>query len=625
MNSMTTSTTPPSALVSLGGLLGRALAANHKGRLSRFITDEKSPAIALFSPEQVSASREGDWYGEHAGKWLYAAAKSAARTSDEKLAASVQRVADYLVGLQDDDGYLGTYAPERRFMQPQAPAPRSWNGAPAQRTWDIWNHACLTLGLIEVHKHWPSPTYLFAARRIGDLFLRTITTGGINVAELGLHHGLSATVMLDAALELNVATTDPAYLQLAKLILQQADQRAELQLLPQLLAATDLADISTGKAYQLGWNLLGLAKLYRATGERQYLQAVLNGWNSIRQHHLTLGGGPWGGVGQRSREVFNHASVFSPQGYVETCSILSWIQLNSALLSITGDAKYAQEIECSAYNDLLGAMAPNGEDWCYYSFPNGRRVYTTYWRCCKSSGAMALEELPAVAYSVRAGRDLVVNLYGPASATLVTAHAGQVHLEQSTNYPFDGDIQIRVKLENASQFAICLRIPSWAHEAEIRINGLVHECAIAAASYAKLEREWQDDDVISLHLPMPVQLHSHVSRSVQESKDPAGELIEQEVMRYDYAAITRGPLVYATGLIDGFKREETIRLDQVDANKRFELIDVPSGFEGPAIRLNLGYRAPLMFQPYFEAGGRQDRTWRLTWLQVLPATGASGS
>ena len=80
------------------------------------------------------------------------------------------------------------------------------------------------------------------------------------------------------------------------------------------------------------------------------------------------------------------------------------MQLNRELLAITGEAAYAEEIERTAYNDLLGAQAPDGEDWCYYSFPNGRRVHTTYWRCCKSSGAMALEELPSVAYATQRGR-----------------------------------------------------------------------------------------------------------------------------------------------------------------------------------------------------------------------------
>jgi len=608
--------TPQIPRVLLGGLLGRALAANHAGRLSHFISDETSPAIAIFDPEQVSRNHEGDWYGEHAGKWLYAAAKSAQRGGDGKLLVSIRRVADHLVGLQDDDGYLGTYAPERRFMRKQAPAPRSWDGAPSKRTWDIWNHSCLVLGLLEVHKHFPDQRYLSAASRIGDLCWRTLNSGAINITELGLHHGLSATVLLDAAVELHVATGERKYLDLATLILRQADEHPELELLRQALAGTDAAEIATGKAYQICWNLVGLAKLHKATGDAQYLTAVENVWNSIRRHHLTLGSGPWGGVGLRSREVFNHPSIFSPNGYVETCSILSWIQLNRELLSITGDARYAEEIECAAYNDLLGAQAPNGEDWCYYSFPNGRRVYTTYWRCCKSSGAMALEELPGVAYRQHAENSLAINLYGPGEATLPTASAGMVTLEQVTDYPFEGSIQIIVKPERPATFSILLRIPSWASGTVLKVNGVACNCDAAPGSYAVLERDWHYDDIIALQLPMPPVVHRRTSRSIQESKDPYGESIQQEVMRYDYLAITRGPLVYATGLIDGYKMQETIRLADGDIGEQLEVIDAPPGGEGPAIRLNLNDRAPLVFHPYYEAGGREDGTWRLTWLQV---------
>ncbi|MGH6611569.1 MAG: beta-L-arabinofuranosidase domain-containing protein, partial [Burkholderiaceae bacterium] len=141
--------------VQLNGLLGAALAANHAGRLSRFITDENSPAIALFAPARAEKNHAGDWYGEHAGKWLYAASKAAARTGDAALAKSVHRVADYLVSVQQPDGYLGTYAPERRFMHPQPPPLRTWDGAPGRRTWDIWTHSYVILGLLEVHKHFP--------------------------------------------------------------------------------------------------------------------------------------------------------------------------------------------------------------------------------------------------------------------------------------------------------------------------------------------------------------------------------------------------------------------------------------------------------------------------------------
>ena len=135
--------------VRLGGVLGEALEANRAGRLSHFITGEASPAVALFSPEHRGANREGDWYGEHAGKWLSAAARAASR-GDAELAARVKRVAGYLASVQEADGYLGTYAPERRFTVKQSPPRQStWDGAPSKRTWDIWVHSYLILGLLE--------------------------------------------------------------------------------------------------------------------------------------------------------------------------------------------------------------------------------------------------------------------------------------------------------------------------------------------------------------------------------------------------------------------------------------------------------------------------------------------
>ncbi len=615
---------PAPGAVQLGGVLGHALTANHTGRLTHFITDETSPAIALFAPAHAQRNEQGDWYGEHAGKWLSAAAKAAQRTGDAQLSATVRRVADYLLSRQDADGYLGTYAPLHRFTRRQPAGRRTRDGAPGVRTWDIWTHSYLMLGMIEAGKCLGDPRYLECARRMGDLCWRTLTDGGIDITDLGNHHGMSATVLLEPAVELYFATREKGYLDLARRVLEQADNRAELRLLSGALAGTDAAEIGTGKAYQLGWNFVGIAKLYRATGDPELLKAVLRVWESIRRSHLTLGGGPWGGVAHRSREVFNHPGVFSPYGYVETCSTFAWLLLNRELLGITGEAKYAEEIERSAYNDLLGAQAPDGMDWCYYSFPNGRRVFTTYWRCCKSSGAMALEELPSIAYA-RVGDDIAVNLYGDGDARLATPQAGTVRLTQITRYPFDGDIRIVVAPERPAKFSIMLRIPTWVRSTMIRVNGVEAKAAAAApAGYFWLERTWQKNDEIVLGFAMPPVLHTQLSRNVQESQGPDGEPISQEVMRYDYVAITRGPLVYATGLIDGFKIEETIRLPDSGAKSLLEDTDPPPGYQGPAIRMNVQGRPPLTFTPYYEAGGRKDGTWRLTWMQLAPKPHAPG-
>ncbi len=595
--------------VTLGGVLGDALEANRAGRLSHFITDETSPAIALFAPEVVAGNLDGDWYGEHAGKWLVAATRAAVRAGDGGLLERVRRVADYLIAHQDDDGYLGNYAPPGRFMVPAPPKPESWNGEPARRTWDIWTHSYLILGLLELERAVGDGRYLDAAQRIGDLCWRTLSESAISITDLGNHFGLSATVLLDPAVELHFATGEPRYLALAELIVAQVEQEPRNRLLSMALAGADPSEIATGKAYQLLWNLVGLAKLYRATSDARYIGAVRAIWEKVRAHHLTLGGGPWGGVAHRSREVFNPAGVFSPEAYVETCSTMAWIQMNRELLVILGDAAFAQEIERSAYNDLAGAQSPNGEDWCYYSFPNGRRTDTTYWRCCKSSGAMALEELSTIACGLTGDGAIAINLLGPSEALLDFSEIGAVRLRQSTGYPLDGTIEIVVTPSVATYFAIDVRIPDWAKGATLRVGA--QRIDASPGSYARISRTWSPGDIIELDLPMPACLHRSVARNVQESLAPGGIPVAQEVLRFDYIAISRGPLSYATGLIDGFKRAETIRFDGPP------ILTI----EGERIRLSPAGRPPILFEPYYRIGADSNESWRITWLGLADDTG----
>jgi len=316
--------------------------------------------------------------------------------------------------------------------------------------------------------------------------------------------------------------------------------------------------------------------------------------------------------------VFNPAGVFSPQAYVETCSTLAWIELNRELLAISGEAKYAEEIERSAYNDLLGAQAANGEDWCYYSFANGRRVHTTYWRCCKSSGAMALEVLPSIACTAAEGA-LCINMYGPGLVELRLPHTGPVRIEQATAYPFDGAIRIAISPERVARFALRLRIPSWAGGAQIMVNGTVFDGVIAPGSYSQIERDWRPGDAVTLNFPMQPLLQRRVHRNVQESRAPDGSPVQQEVLRHEYAAITRGPLVYATGLIDGFKTEETLRLPASPSERWCdEVPDSDAMKQGPMLSLMPEQRAPLRFVPYYRAGARADGAWRLTWMSLAP-------
>ncbi|WP_326538398.1 hypothetical protein [Pseudorhodoferax sp.] len=123
---------------------------------------------------------------------------------------------------------------------------------------------------------------------------------------------------------------------------------------------------------------------------------------------------------------------------------------------------------------------------------------------------------------------------------------------------------------------------------------------------------------------MPLTVHRQANRNVQESRAPDGSPVRQTVLDLGYLALTRGPLVYATGLIDGFKTDETLRVPAAPPDEWLQL--VPGG-PLPVLRLSPGHRPPLDFVPYYAAGGRHDGAWRLTWLSTAPdgADAAAGT
>ena len=160
------------------------------------------------------------------------------RAGDDALLGRVLRVADYLIERQDADGYLGNYAPARRFMVPQPPKPYTWDGAPALRTWDIWTHSYLILGLIELWRATGDDRYL-AARADRRSVLADAEQAGSRITDLGNHFGLSATVLLDPAVELYLVTGEQRYLDLALLVLAQAEANRATAFLTQALAGAD--------------------------------------------------------------------------------------------------------------------------------------------------------------------------------------------------------------------------------------------------------------------------------------------------------------------------------------------------------------------------------------------------
>lgn len=588
--------------VSIKGFLGDAVQISEKGRLVSLPEWNDGQLIKMFSPESRLQSTTNDWYGEHAGKWMYTAALAANRTGDEELRSLLLKTADYLISTQEKDGYLGTYSPDRRITNT---AYEFFN-----RSWDVWNLSYMVLGLLETNKYFPNESYLSAANNIGELFLKTFGEGKQNITDYGNHMGLSSTIILDPAVELYRATGDKRYLDFAIHVIRRMEEKEGMQIISMMLQNRDLSVVGDGKAYQLCWNLTAVAKLYQMTGNEDYLTAAENAWNNIMNFHLTATGGPWGGIGVQSVECFSRLGFWSPYGFLETCSTMAWMQFTREMFRITGEAKYAQELEKTAYNALVGAQYPNGIDWCYHIFDNGRTHVARFHACCPSSGAMALEELSPLVYSLK-GEGISCNIYTKSEASITLSGSNKVSIRQETEYPFEGVVRVTLLPEKRSDFPVYLRIPDWADRAEISVNGQhIETTNFKQGGYFTINRTWVEGDEISMNFPLKLK----ISHKAEDSNTARGE--SAPISRMHWFSLGRGPLVYSvSGLIGGKDREGTYLLPEDKPESYFVPVSGPAGTKGQAFELRLPNQKPLLFVPYFEAGKRMPGNWRLTWIQ----------
>lgn len=590
----------PSSVI-LKGLLGNEIESIEKGRLTVLPEWNGGQLIKMFSDEYRIKNKTNDWYGEHAGKWLYTTALAVERTGDPKLKELLFKTADELISYQDKDGYLGSYAPTQRIS--------AKNYKLHQRSWDVWNLTYMTLGLLEVNKYFPNDNYLRVAKNIGELFLTTFGEGKADITNYGTRYGLSATIILESAVELYNVTKDQRYIDFGAYVLKRLNERENLRLFPMMSENRSLELVGDGKIYQSIWNMYAIAKFYELQPSQEILTALEKAWNQITSFHLTPAGGPWGGVGKHL-ECFNARSYFSPYGLVETCSTMSWIHFNKQMLRLTGEAKYAQEIEKSAYNELIGARFENGIDWNYHSFSNGKRHIANFNDCCPSSGCLALQELSTVAYTIK-DNGIACNVYSDSEANIQIPGQKTVKVVQKTNYPFDGNIQITMFTQKTAEFPLFLRIPDWANKSIIKINGVqVDQASVKSDSFYKIDRKWKSKDVVEIAFPFELKVINMTERiGVPQSKD-------KNIYAVNWAALTRGPLVYALdGLINGTEREEIIQLNKTNPESSFKEIKSSGKNKGVEYQLDVPGVKPMIFMPYYRTGDRKEGSWRITWLQ----------
>ena len=564
----------PAAPSRIGGILGRRLDLWRRHRLERV---GKDPFLleGFRSPPG-----KHPWQGEHVGKWLHATTLACDATHDKEIAALLKHAVDELVAAQHSDGYLGTYAPERRFYNP--------NDSMAKRSWDIWTHRYLLYGLLTYDRFCDCPAAVEACVRMGELLLESFGPSGRDLTQLGTRRGLSSAVLLESIMMLYERTGEERFLRFAEHIVRCIEQNPQLRLMGAMSDGVDVSVPGDGKAYQLMATLLGYAELHRHTGKADYLKPAVTAWEIIRSDHLYETGGPWSYKSDnvKNQECFALPRYFHPTNYVETCSTTTWIQLSLLLWRITGEARFADEAERAVLNHLIGAQSPNGNDWAYFTMANQpERGYKDEITCCASSGPRALE-LYARHLVAKTDDALVLNSYLPMSVALHELIGKRARLVVGGEYPFHEHATLTLESKQPIELTLDFRVPIGVDALEVTLDGGRQPLRKTPLGYRRLQRTWRPGETVTLGFDMPVKAHFHTGRDGTR-----------------WVVFTRGPLVLAQDILTQEDQSQVVLIveeETDDASRWVEPVGEPIPNEPPAWRLRM--ERDILLVPYCFAG-----------------------
>jgi DUF1680 family protein len=462
----------------LGGSLAERMRTNVQGRLLQVNIEA---FLAGFMRRNDAGSFDTAWLGEHTGKFLDAACNALRYRDDERLRQMVGHAALTLIATQEPDGYLGTY-----------PAAHRWTG------WDVWVNKYTLIGLLSYYELTADPSALRACHAAGDLLARTFGDGPgqRDIIAAGEHMGMAATSVLEPMCRLYRYTAAMRHLEFCRYLVRSYDHAHGPRIVTTLLEGKGVYRVANGKAYEMLSNFNGLIDLYRLTGDKRLLTAVLHGWDDIVRRQLYCTGTASAG------EHFQPAGqllTLQSSNVGEMCVTVTWLQLNWRLLRLTGEARFGQEIERTVYNHLLAAQDAANGDIAYYTGFTGRKEFTDAILCCVSSGPRGITLIPQLIWGLEKNA-IFINLYCPGRMRCEFAGV-PVEVACDTAFPADGRVVITVNAERAAHFTLRLRVPEWADGFQVRVGPDTLQGT--PGSLLDVSRTWTRSSTLEIRMAIP--------------------------------------------------------------------------------------------------------------------------
>ena len=260
------------------------------------------------------------------------------------------------------------------------------------------------------------------------------------------------------------------------------------------------------------------ATYYMYSGEEDMLQATYRAFHEMRRRYGQMPGGMY------AADENARAGYYDPRNGAETCAIVEQMASDEILMGITGDIFWADHLEDVAFNSYPAALTPDMRALRYITSANmaisdeknhgpsidnalrGMLSMSPFSsRCCQHNHGMGWPYLAEHLVMATADAGLATMVYIENETTALVGQGTSVRLNVDTHYPFDENILITLHPDEPVDFPLYLRIPAWAAEASVSINGEQQPVADAAGRYVRIQRQWAEGDVVSLTLPMTVR------------------------------------------------------------------------------------------------------------------------
>ena len=275
------------------------------------------------------------------------------------------------------------------------------------------------------------------------------------------------------------------------------------------------------------WHNVNVAECFRepATysllpGEEGALRSTYNNFSLIRRIYGQVPGGMFG-----SDENCRHGYIDPRQG-TETCGFVEQMLSDEILMAQTGDMMWAANLEDVAFNSLPAAMTEDMKALRYLTCPNmvqsdsrnhhpgvdNRGPFFSMnpfsSRCCQHNHAMGWPYYAQNLVLASADGGAALLTYSDCQATLLVGDGQKIIIDEQTQYPFSEDILVTISglgKKGTVRFPLYLRIPEWAGDAHVQVNGQTVDC-MPREGLLRISRTWREGDQVQLHLPMHLSL-----------------------------------------------------------------------------------------------------------------------